>query len=272
VPAIGPRTLVGYCNYCNRWLGVESLEQGSSPNDSLFEEQITFTEMVGEMLATASLQLIQPQREHISWMVHKYIQDILDGNAKALAVRMGMNHRSIYEIRDGTQLPQLRTLLKFCRLAGISPLKLLSENTDEFSFNTRKENLNCMPSTQSKRNRKFDKEYLRERLEAIIATNYTNPPSMAQVARSFGYDQSFLARHLPEQCRQISQRFADHRAYQKVTRIERYCDLVRETTRDIHAHGLYPSYKRVSKVVRGLFKEPSVRQAYLETMRELGYR
>lgn len=270
-PAINPRAQIGYCPYCNRWLGTSRIDPNDILDPAILEDQQYIAGVVGDMLAAAPKLSVLPRRENISIVIRRYINEMLNGNAKALADLLKLNHRSIYEIRDGTQLPQLSTLLKLCKLFGITPLQLFIEDVSCLNLNQqdrRKPAANVIPK---KKYRQFDKDGVQATLEARIAADEKPPPSMAQVARQLGYDHAFLTKHLPVECQTISQQYAEFNAWKKQERIEKNCEKVRKATREVNAQGYYPSYKRVSKIVRALFKEPAVRTAYAETLYELGY-
>jgi plasmid maintenance system antidote protein VapI len=268
--AISPHAYIGFCCHCNRWLGTPFQNPQSKLNEETIEEQKFIITVVGEMLAAAPTIKNPLQTQNISLAIHRYINEHLAGNVQALATLMKMHRKSICELRDGTQMPQIGTLIKLCKFFGLTPLQLVTQNVSDLVFTPPPNRIKCSVSRNQKKYRKFDSEVVRNVLTERIAANETPPPSMAQVARELKYDQSFLAEHLPRECEYITKRYAEYKSQQKAARIERYCEKVRQVTLEIHKQGFYPSRCRVGN--RGLFKEQKVQQTYKETMKNLGYR
>ena len=123
---IGPRHHLGYCSYCLRWLGTNLLPSHPPLTSTEKEEQTYIVSAVGELLATAPALELRPNRNNISGIIRRGVNELFDGNGKAFATALGLHHKTLYELRDGTQLPQIGTLLKLCRLLGTTPLKLLT--------------------------------------------------------------------------------------------------------------------------------------------------
>ncbi len=269
--ALSSNGAVGFCPYCNRWLG--SADQKQPVDYGILKSQQIINASIGEMIAASSSSLLfTPHKANISLLVKRFIDESLDGNAKALADVLKMHHKSIYEIRDGTQLPQLSTLLRLSEVVDIRPLQILTEDISSLILKRFKPSNDGNVRLLKKKHYKFDEAATREMLETVIANEEMPPPSMAKVSQRLGYDHSFLSNHLPEQCSIISERHRQYQAARKKARLDQYCERIRQVTTDIHSQGKYPSYKQVSKIVPALFKEPLVREAYHNTMAELGYK
>src|SRR5262245_17336652 len=54
LPALGPRSQVGYCPYCNRWLGTDDNSHDEITEEEL-QHQSRIVGSVGELLATAPI-------------------------------------------------------------------------------------------------------------------------------------------------------------------------------------------------------------------------
>ncbi len=110
-----------------------------------------------------------------------------------------------------TALPQLITLLKFCRLAGITPVQIFSSEASSIKFRTPDATaVGVRVPRRRKRYRKFDRQTVKATLLHQLAAQQTPPPSLAEVARNLGDDPSFLERKLPDECAQISERYAEY--------------------------------------------------------------
>ena len=108
-------------------------------------------------------------------------------------------------------------------------------------------------------------------LETVISSAQNPPQSMAEVAENLGYDQSFLTHHLPDQCRQITQRHANYATLQAKLRKGQEQAKLRAFVVRLHMEGIYPSNKKVARVLGGILRNPEMRGYYRSVLKELGY-
>lgn len=99
------------------------------------------------------------------------------------------------------------------------------------------------------------------------------PVSMQEVARRLGASDDSLRNRFPTLCSAISTRYLAYRKNRRVEKIKRMRDQVRQATLLLHARGEYPNKTRVAAFLDSpaRFRNPEVRDAWHETMRELGY-
>lgn len=119
---------------------------------------------------------------------------------QALAQRLQMSERGLHDIVLGCRVPQLETLLRICYCLGTTPLQLLAHratHTDTMPRGT----LLHEPNFHYRSHKPFDSDYVQRSLNQMISKNEMPPPSMAEVARQLGYDQSNLSERFPELCR-----------------------------------------------------------------------
>jgi hypothetical protein len=171
-------------------------------------------------------------------------------------------------------MPQLASILQFCYLCNLSPLRLLTEGFPAAEFS----GANCACSREptynvKKHYRSFDGERLRLALEEVLQSDEYSPPPMSEVAKRLKYDHSLLYKHFPNLCRAISARVKAHRTKQCE---EKKCQIVREVrqaTMCVHLQGLYPSQVRVrnSLVIPGSMRVPEALNAWHTTLEELGW-
>jgi hypothetical protein len=230
---------------------------------------------VGELLAAAPSLAVKPYREAIALTVAAYVDGVVGGNASALARQLQMTRDTVQEWRQGQQIPQLGSLIQICSHFGTSPLCLLTGKAVEMAAN-QKNTLKKNPTSDKprRRSRLFDTESLQRALEGVLLDMEDCPPSMGEVARRLGYDQSHLYKHFPDLCRAISTRYLDYQAMRRMERLQRICDEVRQATLRLHEEGRYPSRWQVEKLLTkpSVFKDREVRAAWQNTLRELGWK
>lgn len=122
--SVSPTALNGCCHNCHNWLGDSRLDYAHEIPDERWQEQQWIVQALGEMLEAAPKLTKAPLKGSISSSVARFIEEELYGNASELADQLGMHHRTIYDWRDGKQLPQISSLLKLCALMGTTPLRL----------------------------------------------------------------------------------------------------------------------------------------------------
>jgi hypothetical protein len=186
-----------------------------------------------------------------------------------------VSRRTIRDWKKGEQMPQLISLLRFCYLCNISPIRLLTEDLLAAGiFGTRRDLSTESSYKVKKHNRVFDAERMRQALEAQLQSIEYPPPPRSVVAKRLGYDQSFLYKYFPDLCSSIS---AKHEAYRTNQREERKRKLVlevRQATLRVHSQGIYPSQLRVrnSLTKPGSMRIPDALHAWQATLEELGWK
>jgi hypothetical protein len=241
--------------------------------DLLLAEQGYVVAAVGEMLAMGPSLSSIATTESLAAAIQYYLSEMCNGNWSAMARLLHVHRKSLQEIYQRKQIPQLDLLLKLSQLLGATPVELLTEDISHLHFpEPNSVDLNGSKSRHSRSPRKFARESIKLKLQAILASDAVPPTSMVEVALELDYDLSFLERHLPDECGRITTRYSEYQALQKTLRTERDCELTCQITREIHQNGNYPSRRRMYQFLGGLFRNEEARQAYYDTMSELGYR
>ncbi len=272
------RSRLGYCSQCGRWLGLQqsgetlSVTVGSYHEDQAWRQWVA--KEVGELIASAPTLPFPPQKVHFAQVVEAYLDGMAGGNVSAVSRFLLVSRRTIRDWKKGEQIPQLVSLLQFCYLCNISPIRLLTEDLLAAGiFGTRRDLSTESRYKAKKRYRVFDAERMRRALEAQLQIVEYPPPPMSVVAKRLGYDQSFLYKYFPDLCSSIS---AKHEKYRTSKREERKRQLVlevRQATLRVHSQGMYPSQLRVrnSLTKPGSMRIPDALHAWHATLEELGW-
>lgn len=271
-PTLLPHAVIGYCSHCHRELTSADGKLEPIAQEDL-EEQLWITEQVGSLLAATSRLKALPTQEAFCSSIEAYIQNELGGNAKALARVLGLHHKTVYDLRDGKQLPQLGTLLKVSS-ALRKPLAdlVLGEKTGQWTDPPVDVlALNVPISRPQKVIVGFSKQKILLALQAIISAHEYPPPSMAAVAEHLGYDQSFLHNHFESETTTISRRHFEYLEQEAQKRRDEECRRIRQAVLQIHEEGFYPSHKRLRAILGGLMRNPYARQVRREMLEQLGY-
>jgi transcriptional regulator with XRE-family HTH domain len=207
----------------------------------------------------------------IATIITTHVNKVMGGSFSAFARQLGVHRRTVWEWGQGTQIPQLETLLQLCAYFEISPIHFLKGHVLA-ATPAYKQASEEKPSTEQpkRRFRKFEVEKLQYVLEAVLRDQEYPPPSMRETAQRLKYDPSHLYKHFPELCRAIAAR---HRLYQKEQRRLRLQKVEKEVQQVADAlcrQGRFPSERQIGKVLksRGVLKENAVRIALYNARRQ----
>jgi hypothetical protein len=268
-PLLISKGCVGYCPACFRWLGSLSVYPAFI---EALPSAIKQSQMIGELIAAAPNLLYQPQSTIFAETIQKLTENLFDGNSKALAQFLEVNHKTVYMWRDNEQIPQLKTLLRLCEKINISPLQLLTGYMLRQTPQLLTLSIQKIPETRQpkKRYRVFNKEAIRKKLIEIYTSE--NPPQpMQKIAKSLGYDHSYLIRKFPRLCHQISEKFHIYVEQQRQN-IQNISHKHLETAiLNLHAESLYPSHRRLRKDFGGKMRSPILRGIRKRILRQLHY-
>ncbi len=270
---LAPYARPGYCSFCKLWLGEVS-EQGfqcSVVNDD-YLWQCWVAGEVGRMLADAPHIATLLQKERFAEIVEMCMDEAY-GNVSAVSRKLQVSRRTIRDWKQGTQLPQLASLLRLCSIVEISPLQVFS--SDCRSIRASKGNGVEIAVNLGERTKKFyrvlDVEKVKGKLIAELLQEKDPPRPMSAVAEHLNYDPSFLSKHFPDLCNSISERYRKYRKQQRNERKQKIFDEIQQTTYKIHEQGLYPSHERVRLLLAepASMREPGALAIWHETLKEL---
>lgn len=176
----------------------------------------------------------------------------------------------MYNVEERGQLPTLPTLLRLCYELRLEPAPLLARG-------------NVVPSTEDvetpKRlrhnrgtRRRFDGDYVRSYLEAVLKSDEQPRPCMREVASRLGYQTAQVARHFPQLCAAISALYLAEQNAKRKARMEVLESKVREATLAVHARGTKPTASRVGALLErpGVLRAPELQAVFRDTLVELG--
>jgi transcriptional regulator with XRE-family HTH domain len=264
---------IGHCPHCDTWLGSTSSADSGTLTilDQDLEQHCWVTASVGAMLAAAPTLQDPPPREHIAEVMTALVQQA--DTISALARQLGLSRRSILDYQRGEQLLQLDTLLHVCHILALAPLTVLTRGVAAL--------LIMQPASQSdpprrqraQHYRAFDIEGVRQDLVAAFACADEPPASLRTVARQLGYDQSYLRKHLPDECTAIVTRYQTYVQHRREQRWERLCTELHQVMQDIHAAGVYPGFNRIAEQFSQpwFLREPQAKEVWRATLCELGW-
>lgn len=208
LPVFALRLRLGYCIFCNLWLG-NSPAAGSRGKEAIPQEdleKVYWDEFsVGELIEVASGLSSPARREAFAAAITSLVNQFPRKNAASLADHLSIPLETVAAWQKGTEVPRFESLLLICRLLDITPRCLFLEKapTSDFTFVERDNQTRLV--TSRKNRAALCSEELRQALEDILMSGEEPAPSIKEVARRLGYsNQSPLYRRFPELCRAIT--------------------------------------------------------------------
>ncbi len=171
IPLLAPGSRPGYCSHCGRWLGCQCAKNPISAATLLdhddTEWQHWVAARVAELIASVLHLHVWLQKDRFAEAVAAYLDGVAGSNVSAAARLLQVSKRTIRDWKNGVQMPQLSSLLRFCHLCGISPLHLFTgtRSTDGFGSTGRSASVVSGYKT-GKHYRAFRVERLQRLLEA----------------------------------------------------------------------------------------------------------
>lgn len=266
---------VGYCSYCQHWLGGKPTEPVADEEFSAQEHpwNVWVEQAVGEMLSYAPAVQTVPQLPQLadSLRVHFARLGLLTQRARKQSLPLVSS--GLEGWMRGTSAPRLEFLLRCCQQLNVLPLQVLVSGISIDGHVTRFDGLSIPPKNIWTKPVKFDALHYRSLLEEVLVADSLPPPSMCEVAKRLGKQQTFLRSRFPDLSRRISQRYMLYRHKAATERLYERCREVRIITFELHDQGLYPSSKRVRERMEqpGQWHKKEIQKAWQQAKYELGF-
>jgi transcriptional regulator with XRE-family HTH domain len=251
IPWLGRCAQPGYCSKCGEWLGA-SLDKVSNETpilDHELEQQIWIGKSLEELIIAAR-RLPSPAKERTAQSISLCVNQASDGVMNRFARLIGKRKNTVWGWQHGqTQIP-IDDLLRICNRVGISVVDFLYADAFVLDDIDLIQTPTAVSGVKAKRRspRELDRAVTERALSATLAEE--TPLSMRAVAEKLDLNKRLLYRHFPELCKAISAGYKKHRHAQYDNRRDQYEKEVRQTTAGLRASGIYPSRRRVSRLIK----------------------
>jgi transcriptional regulator with XRE-family HTH domain len=274
-PPLTGRSEVGYCPWCNRWLGTPFHLLGRAPsawvNEEWKQQQWVATQL-GEVLAAVPTLPAPLQRENALTVISSYVNEIMLGRHAEAARLLGLTASTVRQWLSGERIPQVRNLLQVCLSLDISLFALLLGTAHTTSW--RNAPPPQLPASETKRRpfRKFDALPLQKALQEAVLKPEDPPLSLSKLAKRLGYPSPFLSRHFPELCQAISSSYQAYRNDKRESTFRARCAELDQVMSHLRDQGLRPTEKRVRDLLKSpsILRLPEIRDAWKTKLRDMG--
>nr|WP_290221395.1 helix-turn-helix domain-containing protein [Trichocoleus desertorum] len=272
LPLLGWLSRPGYCSKCGEWLGQHRRDK--EVELGRLEWQIWVSKAVGSLVAKAPFLSSSLTRETVARTLRAHIDEVSQGNAAEFARQLGMPKNTVWLWASGRVLPQLDTLLKICYCLELSVVDFLT-GTDinlENSRVIRIPNISTHSNSRRVIGKPFDDFAIHSLLKKFLDDDTYASWSMQRIAKQLNYDASFLRRHFPELCRNISARYLEYCKSERIKKINQKCLEVQEIAIKLYKEGEEPTRSSISQYLGkpAYFRENEVCVALHDVRQHLG--
>ncbi|WP_412839026.1 TniQ family protein [Bacillus paranthracis] len=258
LPILHRKSLIGYCPYCNKWLGA------SVPKEIKNNIELLKAKEVSTLIANRSFLAQKYNKEFISYALLQSINCYTNGNLAEFARLVNIPKVTIWDWVYGGRLPSIGKILDICCSINIPLMQFLN---GDFQLNQK---LNT--KTEQKREeeilirREINHQELQRKLEAFIS----NEPSfsLSKVSRILGYDRKVLMANFPEICSLIVDQYKQYCIQQKGKRDLELIRSIDQAVKFLYENEVYPSRREVERILdkSGLLHEKQMREAWLKML------
>lgn len=268
IPWFTSKSRVGYCCYCQKWLGKSSKTEQST--NSITEKNnltksVWIANTLGELIANSRRLQGDNSQNSISQAISKIINSTHEGNIAAFARTFNLPKNTVWMWCKGKSIPQLKHILNICYSLNISILIFFTlENFKSLKLDSQK--LPYKISDKRVSPQDFDFPKIESFLQSVLNDHDSMPTTMKEVAKKLAINQRTLSKHFPKLCQAISNRYRSHQALIRRKKIDECCQEVRQAVAFLQKKGEYPSEARVSTLISqtGYFRYKKVRMALKE--------
>lgn len=251
IPWLYRNMKVGYCPYCNAWLG------GNDQNELLFAEvvrwQLFVLDKIKILISVPPVLMNSLSRTYFTESLIHAINYYSDGSVTKFTQNLSISKRSIQEYCNYNErkLPMLESILDICYRYQIPILKLLVPEYSYLPYGTKLSAPKNLLARENKNRRvkKCDLVSAKKQLEICLETNENPPPSTREMVRRINCHARTLYRHFPDLCKKISERYLKDKRFKAKEKNEKLVVLIRSTSKKLYKEGKYPSRKRIEETI-----------------------
>jgi hypothetical protein len=197
----------GYCSKCLKWLGVSNVKNINKTDSKTLTStelarQITFLDIIGELLSRAPSITSQPSRQAFLNNLAVIIERDANGSINSFSDLAGVWSGHIRNLLAGVIKLTIEALCHLCVRLNLSPVDLLCEKNEGSCLG------NFVPvPCKGKASRELSVAWEEVEDKLQDALGESPPPSLEAVGRRLGYYPARLKGNFPEVCGQITSRY-----------------------------------------------------------------
>jgi len=272
IPALTWRSLPGYCAFCHWWLGTrcEEVEELSALEGAESRWHQWVTQSLSSVLSVMPGIPVPLKRQRVRQVMLSVVEQISKGNVSAFARALGTPRNKVDHWCLGDRIPEIDILLRLCYRLELSLCDFLFGEVEALRPHLL---INGMaPALFTPRKRvAINKEHIYQSLEQAVESDEYPPPSLKEVGKRLGHEQTVLYKIHQVACHTITSRHLLYRHRQREKRLQGYCEEIRQIAAQLQAQGVSLTQKHIAPHLAqpGILRDPKVRELLWEVCREL---
>jgi len=265
------RARVGYCSYCQRWLGVATTQaqEPSVLQGADWQWQQWVAEALGTVLALLPSRKAELSRERIAQVSIHLLEQFFAGDLRAFAQSLGLSRNTVYYWCQGENLPEMGMLLRLCCWLELSLSAFLTASVESLRphLSTAAALIPALPRKKPS----LQEEEVYHLLDQVARSSEQPPLTLVQLAKRCGRTHPILYRIHPAACHTIVARYKTYVQHRKGARLQRFREEIWQIALKLHADGEPLTQKGIARALSqaGSLRDPRVRAMLKEICHEL---
>ena len=276
--ALTAQAQVGFCPWCNRWLGASAYPQLKLryrlPGGlRTWEYQQRIARILGDVVANMPLLPYPLSRDKMMKIISSSIDRTFNGNYGQAASQFGTTESTLRGWLSGKRTLQIDSLLSICLSLDVSLVALLDGSARGASVAQQSIAVQPVSKRPPHESRKFPKRKVEKALREALLTPVDPPISLNKLAKCVGSTPDRISHHFPELSAQLTSSYQAYMRNKKEQTMLQNREDVYRAMLFLHENGMYPSRNRLKQVVRkpSIITRPNIIAFIKATLREMGY-
>lgn len=230
----------GFCSHCQAWLGgISTSEEVANDDDHYISREI------GNLISELPGMNPCPTRENLFEAIRKITEVYAQGKVKKLAGLLNVPNITLRGWCKGEHVPEIVYTLAISRGCSLSLNKFLLGDVNIVRHDLVETNSRL--KLIRKPRRKVNWHKIGQRLNLLTAQAEPSY-SLTSTASLLGVDRRMLVQHFPDTCERIMEEYRNHKSRVALERIIEYRCALDHAVKDLLAHELYPSRRKVEEL------------------------
>ncbi|NRR05506.1 TniQ family protein [Brevibacillus sp. RS1.1] len=236
----------GFCEHCNKWLGIEPDDDLERRNLNL-DDEFKYYEFISlnliDLLTISQMQ----SGEQIKKTLHR---NIIYLKEKIKNKNLGQEIRKVRAILNNyvssRSTLSIESLFFVCSVFGITMNEFINQKIEKANFSKKYE---AKGQKEFIKKRKIDWKSVENTLEHILSVKSDHVPSLKQISKDIGIDIAMLRDKYPGLSREISKNYLRYKKSMNIENKNNTKNKLQEAMIILHQSGVYPSANRVANEI-----------------------
>ncbi|OUA85949.1 TniQ family protein [Bacillus thuringiensis] len=260
IPILHRKSILGYCPYCQNWLGNKIPEQSETRDIWMAEKSV-------ELISNKKRITNYSKDNQVTNNLNKLCLVMMDGNKEKFARLLNVPKTTMWEWCKGKGLIPLERVLEICYICGLSPLNFYVKDIESTPIFLN-EPLRLLDRREEIQITTRNKRVIKHKDIWLLLKKYLEedsiPKTMSQVAFEMDLCKRTLYKYFPDICKGISARYKKHIKLKAQQNYDENCNNISIAIATCKEKGMYPSRRKIEDIMNKpvLLKNKKLRLFY----------